>query len=90
MMAKMHGAMKHSGQNTKGAPNDKRSCCDIQSSQPTPVTESQAVTPVVLAQPSASVVAVAETPRTTVALVAEADPAPPPPDTQARLCTFQN
>lgn len=90
MMAKMHGAMKHSGQNAKGTTPDKgKPCCDIKSSQPAPTTEYQAVAPVVLAQPSASVVAVAETPQTTVALVAEADPAPPPPASQARLCTFQ-
>ncbi|HEX8926215.1 MAG TPA: hypothetical protein VF786_10510, partial [Terriglobales bacterium] len=42
MMAKMHGKMKHSGQSTKGTP-EKGSCCDVKSSQPAPVTESQSV-----------------------------------------------
>jgi len=83
-MAKMHGA------NAKGTRDKSAPCCDIKNSQTAPIAEYQAVAPVVLAAPTASLLAVAETPQPTSALIAEADPAPPPPDSQARLCTFQN
>ncbi|HVP63889.1 MAG TPA: hypothetical protein VMT82_03275 [candidate division Zixibacteria bacterium] len=89
-MAKMHGGMKHPGQNAKGTRDKSAPCCDIKNSQTAPIAEYQAVAPVVLAAPTASLLAVAETPQPTSALIAEADPAPPPPDSQARLCTFQN
>lgn len=86
MMSKMRGGMKHSGQSAKGTKSAP--CCDVKSSQPAPTTEYQAVAPVVLGELSASVVRLAETPRTPQSIVAEVD-LPPPPDSQARLCTFQ-
>ncbi|HEX8925702.1 MAG TPA: hypothetical protein VF786_07905, partial [Terriglobales bacterium] len=90
MMAKMQGKMKHSGQSamdTKSGGNAP--CCDMKSSQQAPSTEYQAVAPLVLTQPAASNLAVSEVPQVMTVLFAEAAP-PPPPDSQARLCTFQN
>jgi hypothetical protein len=85
MQAKMHGGMNGQSSRNKSAP-----CCDIKSSQPTPTNEYQAVAPIVLAHPSASVVEIAEAPKNTATFISEADPAPPPPDAQAQLCTFKN
>jgi len=88
-MSKMHGGMTHSGQSAKGTSGKSAPCCDLKSSQPVPITEYQAVAPVVIAAPTAIVVPIAEIPQPTSILIAETDP-PPPPDSQARLCTFQN